>query len=126
MAKEYFEKAIEINLLSYPTRKDGLAMVYANLASYYAYTGKFEKAEHQFNTALDITLELYGNMHVDTGILYNKFVTMYRLKGDRKNGRAFAQKAIPILKIHISANNLDKVVKRRFEENLKWLKMTYN
>ena len=123
MAKDYWEKDLELQLHHYPVNKDGLAITNSNLGFYYTFIKDYETGERKFLNALEITIDLHGENHFLVAELYNRLLTMYKKKGDKKKALKTAEKIIPIMLDHLKTQKASPEIIDTFNQNMKWLKI---
>ena len=95
-AKEYHQRALDIELDKLGPEHVNVARSYHNLAFIYKHLGDFEQAKEYQQRALDIALDKLGPEHVNVATSYGNLASIYQDLGDFEQAKEYQQRALAI------------------------------
>ncbi len=91
-----FEKSIEIFNSYEGDNSDKFEKIYSNLGSVYWYTGDLEKMSHCYETAYNLTIQLYGEFHQAVASGLHNLALIYVMQEDYDQSIIIFNKALDI------------------------------
>ena len=96
-AKEYLQRALQIELDKLGKEHVNIATSYLKLSSIHIASNDYEQATEYQQRALEIELEKLGSEHVNVATSYHNFASIYHALGDLEQAKEFQQWAAMLL-----------------------------
>ena len=100
-AKEYYERALLIQLKKLGPDHVEVARTYHNMGTLHRDLGDYQQAKEYYERALSMQLNKLGSDHVNVACTYHNIGTLHRDLGDYQQAKAYYQRAL-----FIRLNNL--------------------
>ncbi|CAF3631419.1 unnamed protein product [Rotaria sp. Silwood1] len=95
-ALEYYEKALQIRIQSFPPNHPSLAPTYSNIGSVYNDKGEYDKALEYYKKALAIQMKFLSPYHSSLLTTYNNIGLVYNHKAEYDKALEYYEKALAI------------------------------
>ncbi|XP_046847655.1 uncharacterized protein LOC124441248 isoform X6 [Xenia sp. Carnegie-2017] len=95
-AKDFYERAIEIETRTFGLDHVDIAAMYNNLGSVYRDMGEYEKAKDFYERAIELETKAFGPDHVNIATTYNNLGLVYRDMGEYEKAKDFYERAMKI------------------------------
>ncbi|CAF0951715.1 unnamed protein product [Didymodactylos carnosus] len=106
-ALKYYEKSLEIKLISLPPNHPDIATTYNNIGLVYDNQGDYEKALKYYEKDLEISLISLPPNHPDIATTYNNMGLVYKNQGDYEKALKYYEKSLEIRLISLPPNHPD-------------------
>ncbi|CAF3119171.1 unnamed protein product [Rotaria sp. Silwood2] len=106
-ALEFYEKALEIQQKSFPSKHLDLASTYTNIGLVHSSMEEYTKALDFYRKALEIQEDLLPSDHQNLVTTYNNIGLVYKNMGEYSTALEFYQKTLEIQEKSLSSNHRD-------------------
>ena len=95
-AKNFYKRALEIQLKELGPEHVDVASTYANLGNLHRVLGDTDQAKEYYERALEIKLKELGPEHVDVASTYANLGNLHRVLGDTDQAKEYYERALEI------------------------------
>ncbi|CAF4193395.1 unnamed protein product [Didymodactylos carnosus] len=106
-ALKYYEKSLEIKLISLPPNHPDIARTYNNIGLVYGTQADYEKALKYYEKSLEISLISLPTNHPSTATRYNNIALVFDSQGDYDKALKYYEKDLEISLISLPPNHQD-------------------
>ena len=103
----YYEKALEVQQKTLPTKHPGLATSYNNIGMVYNHMGEYSKTLSYYEKALEIEQKTLPTSHPHLATSYNNIGMVHDHMGEYSKALSYYEKALEIFEKALPANHPD-------------------
>ena len=96
VAKQYYERALDIDIKNFGSDHVDVATSYNNLGSVLRELGDLHQAKQHHERALEIRIKQLGTNHVDVATSYDNLGTVHQQLGNMQQARQYHERALEI------------------------------
>ena len=106
-AKEYYERALSIQLKRLGPDHVDVAPTYRNMGTLHYALGDHQQAKEYYERALSIQLKKLGPDHVDVALTYHKMGYLHQYLGDHQQAKEYYERALSIQLKKLGPDHVD-------------------
>lgn len=95
-AKDYFEKALDLNIKIFGEDNPHVATIWNNLGAAYNALGQYDRAIQYFKKALAVIIKIFGESHPNVATVWNNLGGAYRSLNQYVTAIKYYKKALPV------------------------------